>query len=325
MNPTSNRAVHARRITCVRSVLRVLVPLALVAGFGTPGEALAAPTQATPAAGDAPRTFVWTTRSEDDSPVTHVLSEDGKVITTLPGVRIAAAGTLWTWEENTEDVPTSACEDEPERPAGEGRGTRVLLVPADGWHDPLAIVVPPGADDEAADGGEQTFANEITHSARPLASVGPYLFVEESTYADTCGAHGNTAVSFETWDIEGARTVDLLSDLPDRKLVVAAGRTAIDDDPDSTADFSDDTDPAMLTELWPRLGAKGRLEATALVTVPSCYACTQGGWSSYTVSMPVPTALPPRLAAMGSVPRAVTAFADHHPELTIGGYSVESR
>ncbi len=304
---------RARWTDHLSGALGLLCCLGITSACGPAAGAVSVPTAAPATTAAArPRAYVWTMRAEDDSPVTNVLSENGDVVTTLPGVRIAAAGTLWTWEETTEDVPTTPCEDRGDRASGEGHGTRVRLVPSDGWHDPVAIVVPPPGDG----------ADTIEHAARPLASVGPYLFVEESTDADTCGAHGNTAVSFAAWNIEEAKTVDLLSDVPHRNELVAAGKSEIDDDPDA-ADFSDDGDPAALTELLPRIGTRGQLEAMALVTVPSCYACTQGGWGSYTVSTPVVAELPRPLQAMSAIPHAVSVFADLHPELTIGGYSVE--
>ena len=263
-----------------------------------------------PPAARAPLAYVWTTSANDAAPVTHVLSDAGDVLEDLPGIHVAAAGTLWTWEESSVPVETAPCEDDPERPAGEGRATRVRLVPADGSRAPLAIATP-------ADGGD---TNEIDHSVRPLGSVGPYLFVEESTYAYTCGAHGNTGVSFAVWNIEEAATVDLVADLPNRDDVAAAGKKVIDDEPDTT-DFSEDGETASITEVLPHIGAEPRLQAMALVTVPSCYACTQGGWGSYTMSTLVDSPLPARLEPMGTIPHAVSTFAAKHPELSIGGYS----
>jgi hypothetical protein len=232
----------------------------------------------------------------------------------LPGIHIAAAGAEWAWQEALEPVPTVACSGVSEQPPGEGRATRVRLVPSDSRHDPLALVVPPEADG----------ANEIDHSARLLASIGPYLFIEESTYAYTCGAHGSSEVRFTVWNVEEASTLDLLAELPDRDRLVAAGKNALDEGARSSGDVdvgSDDDQPT-LTEILPRVGPHGRLEASALISVPSCYACTAGGWSSYTNSAPVPAELPARLRKLGPPPRAVQLFADAHPDLTIAGYSV---
>jgi hypothetical protein len=265
------------------------------------------------------RTFVWATEeakgadapSEGAVTLTYVLADDGTLLTTRPGLRVWAAGTEWVSEATEEAVPTTACEEEgPERAAQEGQGIRVRMVPGDSSHTPLEIVSPAPAG-----------ANEVDQSARLLGSVGPYVFVEGTTYEYTCGAHGNTDVWFAVWNLEEGRMVDLLSNVPDREHVLAQGRDAIDARSDAL-DFSRPDDPPALTELLPRVTADGRLEVSALVTVASCYACTEGGWSSYTVSTEVPAQPPWRLTALGPAPRAVALFVAAHPELTIGGYSV---
>jgi hypothetical protein len=262
------------------------------------------------------RTFVWTTTGEGGPATTYVLSDQGELVARLPGIHIAAGGTEWTWQETAEPIATSPCEDGIEQPPGEGSGTRVRLVPSDTMHDPLALVVPPDTPEGA---------NAMEHRARLLASMGPYLFVEESTYEYTCGAHGNSAVSFTVWNIDEKSTVDVLAELPNRERLLQAGKSAIDADPEAVDLSVDDEDPPALTELFPRLGPHGQVHATALVTVPSCYACTQGGWGSYTSSAPVAAELPPRLRKVGPPPSGVALFVDAHPELSIGGYSVAER
>ncbi|HEY4013835.1 MAG TPA: hypothetical protein VGM06_10880 [Polyangiaceae bacterium] len=289
--------------------------LATLAGCSVPSQpAVTVPTVVRAAAAPSPpspRVYVWTTGANDAAPVTHVLSDAGDVLDELPGVHVSAAGTLWTWEESPETIETTPCEDDPERPAGEGHATRARLVPEDKSRATLTIVTP-------VDGGE---VNEVDQSARVLASVGPYVFVEESTYAYMCGAHGNTGVAFAVWNIDEGAPVDLVADLPNRDDIAAAGKKVIDDGPDAT-DFTEDGETASISEVLPHIGAEPRLQATALVTVPSCYACTQGGWGSYTMSTLVDSPLPPRLEALGAIPRAVSAFAARHPELSIGGYSI---
>ncbi len=265
----------------------------------------------TPAALARAHTLVWATPAEEGTPATYALGDEGETLSQQEGIRIWASSTEWTCEVSAPPIPTRACEDGPERPAQEGQGVRVRLVPSDRSRSALEIVSPAPGDQ----------ANEIQQSARLLASIGPYVFVEDSTFTYTCGAHGNTGVSFAVWNLDDGRRVDLLSELPDREHVLASGKSAIDATPDAI-DFSRPEDPPVITELLPRIGPHGRLEATALVTVASCYACTAGGWSSYTVSTQVPVPLPWRLRGLGDPPRAVGLFADAHPGLTVGGYSV---
>ena len=280
----------------------------------TPRSSAGPDARASSAALHQPRTFVWAiegaSQADGSSPVTYALADDGTVVSQAPGIRIWAAGTEWTNEVSVESVPTTPCTG-PDLAAQEGRAVRVRLVPRDASRAPIEVVTPAKEDQ----------ANEVQQSARLLASLGPYVFVEESTYAYTCGAHGNTGVAFSAWNIEDGHQVDLLSELPDREALLAAGKRAIDARADAV-DFSRPDDPPTLTELLPRIGPRGHLEAGVLVTVASCYACTEGGWSSYTVSTEVPTQLPWRLRALGQPPASVGIFSDAHPGLTIGGYSV---
>lgn len=286
--------------------------LAALACFGcSQGPAAGSAGHRTPEALPRAHTLVWATPAEDGPPSTYALADDGETLSQRDGIRIGSAGTEWTCEVSVEPIATRACEEGPQQPAQEGRGVRVRLVPSDRARSALEIVAPSSGDQ----------VNEIQQSARLLASVGPYVFVEESTFTYTCGAHGNTGVSFAVWNLDDGRQVDLLSELPDREHLLATGKSAIDAMPDAI-DFSRPEDPPMITELLPRFGPRGRLETTALVTVASCYACTTGGWSSYTVSTQVPVPLPWRLRGLGEPPRAVGLFTDAHPKLTVAGYSV---
>jgi hypothetical protein len=257
------------------------------------------------------RALVWATAAEDAAPSTYALADDGTPLSRMDGVHIWAAETEWSSEVTEVPIATRDCEEGAAQPAQEGRGVRVRLVPTDSSRQALEIVAPAAGD----------AANEIDQAARLLASIGPYVFVEESTFTYTCGAHGNVGVTFAVWNLDEGRAVDMLSDLPDREHLLASGKRAIDAMPDAV-DFSRPEDPPALTELLPRVGPHGRLEASALVTVASCYACTAGGWSSYTVSTEVPASIPWRLRGAGTPPRAVGLFADAHPALTVGGYSI---
>ncbi|MBV9947692.1 MAG: hypothetical protein JOZ69_12635 [Myxococcales bacterium] len=327
-----------------------ILPVLTLAAWSLAGSACAAPTvltapaelqttraaEAGPAPAARPRTLAWTAGWAGRAPVTYVLDDDGVVRTELPGIRIAAADTEWTWQEVVVPIRTSPCDGITQDAPGEGHGTAVRLVPPDATREALVIVRPPTPEGE----------NEIRHDARLLASVGPYLFIEESTYTYTCGAHGTSAVRFRVWNVDERRTLDLLSELPQRERLIAKAKTVLDDElagpPDGEGNRKDrpggmrpggtgegpdgelarDEDPPTITELLPKIGAHGRLEASVLVTIPSCFACTSGGWSSYTSSTPVASDLPERIRRLGPVPAALQRFADRHPALSIGGYSV---
>jgi hypothetical protein len=300
----------ARAPAWLVSVASLALLACAVGGCSSAPTSVPAPAHATPPTVPQAQLLVWATGGEGTLPTTYGVANDGTVVSRTPGIRIWAAGTEWTSDVTVETVPTSPCEGHAAATVEPGRGVRVRLVPADPSRAPLELVSP--ASEEAA---------EIEQSARLLASVGPYVFVEDWTYAFTCGAHGNTGVGFTVWNVEEGRPVDLLADLPDREHLLAEGKRIIDTKPDA-ADFSRPEDPPTITELLPRIGSRGQIRATVLVTVPSCYACTEGGWSSYTMSTEVPTQLPWRLRDLGQPPCALGTFVAAHPDLTIGGYSV---
>ena len=57
-------------------------------------------------------------------------------------------------------------------------------------------------------------------------------------------------------------------------------------------------------------------------TAPTCYACTRGGWSSYTKSTVVDAvAIPALFAPFTSPPPAVRSFLRAHPDVEMKGFS----
>jgi hypothetical protein len=160
----------------------------------------------------------------------------------------------------------------------------------------------------------------VKHDARPVASLGPYLFVEQSTYAYACGAHGFTMASFVVWDIEKARTIDLISQIPNREALFAeAARQLAEEATDGHGTFGDGK--AEITEVLPVVEGSGKVAWQVQLTVPTCYACGDGLWSSYTHSVRVKTPAPAPLASFRELPSQVVMFLSHHPGLTLGGWS----
>jgi hypothetical protein len=291
-----------------------IVPLAyaLSACSSVPSSANVAATDFSPLALPQTAALVWTTDT-DGTPETFAVAADGTTLRMIDGIHLFLGGTEWTWEEAREDVATSPCDDDARLiPPGEGYITRVRLVPVNDRASAQAVVDP---DEEAGE------SNTIEHTARLVASMGSYLFIEESTHSFACGAHGNTSVSFLVWDLTAAHPVDLMAELPDIESIIGLGQTAIDAQPDAI-DFATDENPAKVTEFVPHILPDGQIKAEALVTVPSCFACTNGGYGSYTASTPVAVPLPARLRQLGPPPRAVILFLREHPELKVGGYSL---
>jgi hypothetical protein len=99
-------------------------------------------------------------------------------------------------------------------------------------------------------------------------------------------------------------------------------RSVLGADEDVSAFAEDGELEVELTAILPSYDREGRLAVGMQFTAPSCYACSDGAWSSYskstTVAVPV---LPEALRAWATAPAGVRAFARAHPELAVGGWS----
>jgi hypothetical protein len=260
--------------------------------------------------------FVWTREGEERT-LTYRLDARGRLTEVLDGIVIATSAGIWQWQVENQSIPTVACEhydDEGHVFAGDpvdpGTATRASLRHlASGAEQ---IIVDPGAD--------LMGSADVQHDVGIVASIGPYVFVEESTYAYTCGAHGNTGVATMIWNAATGTTVAQPTDLGplDAERQTAIGELT---DPDDDA-FVPTEENLELTELLPRFAPDGALVLGLQFTAPTCYACTRGGSSSYTKSTVVETAATPALLApFASPPPVVRAFLRSHPDIEMKGWS----
>ena len=299
---------------------------------GTSGDAAGAPASAKGAAvpssirsretGPSPSPvsefFVWTRESEERA-VTHHLDESGREIEAIDGIVIAVSSGTWLWQEETRPVPTSSCELEEddegheltEEPVLPGAATRASFRHLAG-----------GAEQVVVDPGDEIWGNrDVQHDVTVVASMGPYLFIEESTYVDTCGAHGNTAVSSLIWNVATGKSIAVPMDLGSLQDERAAAIIELMDDEEDDALSTGERD-VELTELVPQFSADGTLVLGLRFTAPTCYACTRGGWGSFSKSTIVGSRTVPRLLApFVRPPGAVRAFLRSHPGATLGGWS----
>lgn len=271
------------------------------------------PRDGEPRAIGAPTMLVWA-RDKQGLAWTYQVQPDGKADGRLEGIHIATTRGRWSWVTKTLDVETEPCDLSlgSRHPAQGGTVTRASVV---GSGDREQLIVDP----ETGCGGEHC-PNEVRHEARPVASLGPYLFVEQSTYAYACGAHGFTHASFVVWDLDKARKVDLVGQVPNREALFAeAARQMIDDATDRLGIFGDGK--ADITEILPVVEGSSKVAFQAQLTVPTCYACGDGLWSSYTRSVRVKAPAPAPLASFTELPTQVSIFLAHHTGLSLGGWS----
>jgi hypothetical protein len=260
-----------------------------------------------------PTMLVWV-RDKQGLAWTYQVQPDGKADTRLEGIHIATKRGQWTWVTKTLDVETEPCDLSlgSRHPAQGGTMTRASAL---GSGDREQVIVDP----ETGCGGEHC-PNEVRHDARPVASLGSYLFVEQSTYAYACGAHGFTNASFVIWDLDQARAVDLVGQVPNRHSLLADAARLFAEDAADRPVFGEGK--AEITELLPVVDPSSRsVGFQAQLTVPTCYACGDGLWSSYTRSVRVKTSAPPALASFSELPLQVSVFLSRHPGLALGGWS----
>ncbi|MDX2091408.1 MAG: hypothetical protein SFX73_26345 [Kofleriaceae bacterium] len=261
-----------------------------------------APVQAPRNLDGAPREFlVWSVTG--DREVTRWLDANGHERGRADGIWMATGDALRRVESTVRAVPTAGCEplgaDAPQPGTAELTDLRML-----GGGEQLSLATGPEVDDNAA---------ETTHTARVVAGLGRYVFVEESTYEFACGAHGSSASRARVFDLATRTTVGPWVKIADLGPLADTARGALavrDPAPENDEDLGE----LHLAQTLPAWNA-GRLAVRHLVWVDACYACGNGAWSSYTAGtwisdrrVPPPLA---REAAMVPAPvaRAVSTSA----------------
>jgi hypothetical protein len=273
--------------------------------------------------------LVWTAAQERERS-TWTVDESGSVVDRVDGVRVGVAGEVWRWKEVPGAVRTHACPDIDENgnalPVGPepppGTSLRVSLEEVDGRASEQVVVAAIANDSEARD---------IEQSAELVATVGPFAFVRTQLYVYACGAHGGVAAGFRVWDIgRGAVAWDDSStgsdvawttDAPESD---ALAELAAQEDVSTFADEHGRI-ATELTAILPVFAHEARLTLAFQFTAASCYACSDGLWSSYTKSARTPArAIPGPLRPWVDPPASVRAFALAHPDLNVRGWSVRS-
>jgi hypothetical protein len=279
----------------------------------------AAPASERQAAGNADSggvVLVWGT-PEGGSQTTWHVAEDGTVVREERGIVVATQRGEWRWVTVDETLETTGCEgwDGAAGEPGDGRGTRAELV-LGGGSARQGVIAPPAED------GVQ----EIDHSVQVLGSVGPYLFLRESSYVYSCGAHGFTSAAFTVWDVDRGEAVDLLGAVPGARELQGAAAKILDQDQDDAFAAAQDEESAELVQIAPSYSPRGWLRLSAQFARAACYACSDGEWASYSRSATVPMAgMPARLAPWAAPPPGVQAFLSRRPEIKMGGWSRASQ
>ncbi|XXY54322.1 hypothetical protein WME91_24635 [Sorangium sp. So ce269] len=256
--------------------------------------------------------LVWGSAG-DEPPRTWHVAAGGAVVREEPGIVVATRRGEWRWEAREKQVETTACELWDGETRGPGEGTAIdaeLVRRGDGARQ--AVITSPDQDE----------GNVFQHRAAVFGSVGPYLFIEERTYMDLCGAHGSEAAAFKVWDAERGAVVDLLAEVTGVPALQRAGEALLDELEEDPEAARREKDLPQLVKIAPAYDARGSLRLTAQLARSTCYACSDGAWTSYSRSAVTPVVRSPaRLAAWASPPPGVQEFLERTPGVTLGGWS----
>lgn len=223
---------------------------------------------------------------------------------------ISTAGETWEWNTDQEPVETAACPDGTwlasddvsyRTRAGFTAGARTVAV-ADTF-------TPVDAQDAVG-----TFRHHVTL----IGIVGSWALISESEWGYSCGAHPSEAHAFSVWDLEKGSRVNWMDRVPHvERLRRTAITKLLEDEAFIEMGEAHETElTALRLQFDPERGLSLRYQFTA----PTCYACSDGMWSSYTRSVDVdgePMALPQQ----APLPASVRQWLAEHPQIGVRGYS----
>lgn len=261
--------------------------------------------------------LVWA-REPSGETMSFRIDDEGKVVERFEGIRLEVDGKEWQWQEQRITAARDTEGDCGEREGSRGEGledgdenfmTRASVVRLD-ESEAQTIVSPPTLEEGIAD---------YEHIVKLIRSLGPLLFVREATYSYSCGAHGNEGATATIWDIRENGPISLESEIASVDDLHARAERILGESEDA---FVTEEEDVTLSELLPSYGKAGELELNLRFTGFTCYACSDGEWSSYTKSILLPTPkLPETLLPYAKLPPSVIAFLGEHPELELGGVS----
>ncbi len=256
--------------------------------------------------------LVWIVGPDGAHRTLWVSTADGHPLASQPieGPVWAEGSALWQWAEEAVEVPLFACEDASETPERAPIGTAVA-------RRVVLRELTQSAELEIVRAPQTRPARGMAHSVRPVASVGPFLFVEEEIDLDTCGVHPSVEASAFTWDLSAAQRTDVLTDRERAALAEEEARRA-------RAELAarEEVEDVRLASIDPRWSEARALSLSYLFVADVCYACGDGAWGSHTIATRLAASrLPERLAAHARVPRWVRAAVASVPGATLAGFS----
>lgn len=226
----------------------------------------------------APHFLVWWS-VEEGGFATALVRQDAdqsRVVAEAEGLFIATESGIWTWEETPLEITQVDCACAMERGLSDPAAiescevsrevSRTELVQLDG--EGRFIV---SAEPEELEG-------EYEAQAHPTASSSGIVTVTECSYIYACGAaHGSTNCQFSAFDLDRGRALEA-ADLVE-PLSVADQIALLNSQSDEPVE---EETLVGLVEAEPSWSETGEVSFVATYAAATCYACSDGEWSSYT-------------------------------------------
>jgi hypothetical protein len=261
--------------------------------------------------------LLWVTKAEGKQARTYRLAAEGslEVLGEYEGIIITTTHGELTWQAREKEIDLKGCAHFDGTPAVPSKGSIMLANLVNSKGDVLQKVV-----DSSDSEGEEI--EDLQHHVELLGSIGPYLFIHESSYMYACGAHGGEMASAMVWDAESGKTVDLWPELPGKDKLADIAKRKIAEAEGEDVEQGEDSAKPEPAQFWPVYGDRGALRLDAQFAQWACYVCSDHQWSSYTRSATVPTDwMPERMRTWVTPPVVVKEFLEAHRDWKLGGWS----
>ena len=249
------------------------------------------------------------------------LEADGdgyEVVARRSGAYAAAGGDLWTWGVRRAEHELSDC-DCVGQMYEKGRADDESLAQCrttSEFETPVVENLTGDSDLPLAELEDLEQTGDITFEASGESTLGPYWFGTVCTYIYACGAaHGSVGCRSVIVDLERGQVLELNEFMGADAFARANERLrgqAIDALEQKAPDNTEITEAesAQLEAGWPVMTPDG-LRFSYLFAAPTCYACSDGSWSSYSIGAHVrDSTLPDKLTSLAKPPAPVLAFIE---------------
>lgn len=257
-----------------------LLLVALGCGGGPSRDPVAVPSV------EAPETsgLVWI-RDAEGRDRTHWVALDASPLAGPP-----IEGAVWAdghalWQLVVEPVAAPTWEDPPQ-----DEGSSNPEAPPDGQVTVQRVVLRElveGSRVEVLPAPELGAVRDALHEVSIEGSVGPYLFFVSRLYVDAWGAHGATEHRATVWDLGAAAPAHIPTERERVRWEALASQQAAE------LEHVDEDAEIEPVALRPRWDLDEGLIVELQLAAEACYACSDGEWSDYTVSVTRPLDPPP--------------------------------